>query len=1022
MTGPAPDPADEGGRTLDEFAALSGAFDPRQALRVVPDATAEPERLVTLAARLARVCDTRQTDGRKAWLMRGPERRWALDRLSTTGRLADRVAWRRSLGETDDDTGDLLDALLGERAFSPDAVRASLAVASRAELSRTAVALERAGSLAPASDVLEAVRSALARADAEERSAGADAGAQGREEELAALEQWLSTPCTAPPVRALYVGGAPGLGKSALLDAAERVARASPRQWIVTRLDFERRGLDVQDQTGLTLELARQVAGALTTEAQALRAARLDAAGSPPSVGGQRSNGEGPDRLPLALAEATVGQVRSTGRPVVVVLDSLEVVRARGETHPERLFRWLDALVGLGLQPLAVLAAGRGDALDSAADRVAGRIDLGGLDEATAGRVLTALDVPTGPARVLRGLAAGDPAVLRLAPAVLHLTEDEPSADASTALTTGGPRTATSLPRITTEALQGASLYLVVRRVDAAVIGEVLGPHLGAGAVDPASAALRFDELARETWLVEPDPVAPGFLRYRDDVRRVLLRRVHDRRPDEAAAVHRAAAAWYSGRPEPWADVEAAYHRLQGMRRTPRPPSIPTSVLRRFDPDTIAELPARAQDVVRRALGERSSLPRTALSPGRAPARAAATELAAAVERGDWPEAAHLHDRYLRDRPFAVRSPEGDAVLAHLWRSGQWAQARHLLARRDRPRRDDGDLATLPPHLAAPRLEMRAELDPSGFARALQDDARLAGLVTDLAYSGLPSELSDGALGFVARRAGLELRARSWGDVDAVGAAFDTWLSGGPGTEAPALARAQQRLTRRLGGSDADPLDAAAAARLLSVLSPYVDAVLTLGQVRGDRALEQHAAAVDAQLARLGALLPAGRRPATVVQQPLDAVDGLTALGLLAEWLGAAAFVLRDADLGLLAWSAERWRRTAAGQWSYDPPDADLRLWTRSLDVTVADRLSALTGAADPPGAGREQLTAWWGDDRTTGPRLEVRISRRLPGALRLAREAVPGGVAAVAGVLLDRRVPAAFVPPLAVLLVHREL
>jgi len=164
-------------------------------------------------------------------------------------------------------------------------------------------------------------------------------------------------------------------------------------------------------------------------------------------------------------------------------------------------------------------------------------------------------------------------------------------------------------------------------------------------------------------------------------------------------------------------------------------------------------------------------------------------------------------------------------------------------------------------------------------------------------------------------------------------------------------------------------------------------------------------------LAALGGLLLAA---APVPAQPVDPVEGLAALGLLAEWAGAAAFLLHDADLRVLARSAERWRRTTAGQWSYGRPP---RGWDRPLDVTLAARLAALGAAADPPAAARAELAAWSGDRPVADE-----LGGRLAGALTAARDVVPVGPDAVAGVLLHRRVPAAFVPPAAVLLVHREL
>ncbi|WP_448625262.1 AAA family ATPase [Geodermatophilus sp. URMC 64] len=996
---------------LRDYAALSGVFDPGEALRAVQGGVPDPDRLVELSAHLARVCDTRQG----AWLMRGVERRWALADVENRRGIADAVAWRRGLGAADGETGELLDALVGAGECAPAAVRGTVAAGGpRDALARLAVALDRAGPPAPAAGLLDDVRAALARLDADERRSTLLAGGVvGRDDELAAIAAWLRTPAVAPPVRALFLGGPAGLGKTTLLEEAVRRARSAPQRWLAVRLDFERAGLDAQDRTGLTVELARQLAAETGQETHALREARLAASGAP-AAGPLRLKGRSRERLPVRLGQAIGEQVRSAGRPVLLVLDTLEALRARGETHPARIFDWLDVLVRLGLHPVAVLAAGRGDALDGAPQRIGGRIDLAGLPDAGADQVLAALDVAPETSAAVRTAAGGNPLLLRVAATVARETGavTSPRHERSEAALLGRwARASLADERVRRLLLPG----LVVRRFDAAVLAEVVGPHVGLGRVEAGRSAELFDQLAGQTWLVAPDPVAAGFLRYRPEVRRLLLRRVYETRPAQAAAIDRAAARWFARRPESWAAVEAAYHRLQLMRRDPAPPEIDRAVLRRVDARSLADLPPGAQDVVRRARGERSSLARGGPVPGGAPAAGTAAELGALVERGDWQEAGYVYERAVAGRELDPRSAVADAALAFLWRAGRWTAARRLLGERDRPRPDDGDLADLPAHLAAPRLEMRAELFFAAFVRALGRDERLARVVQDVAYCGLRSELSDGALGFAARRVGLSSRASAWHGADAVGAAAATWLA--QGGVAPALAAAGERLARRLGpvSPDAPP----GSARLLAVLTPYVDAAVTLGRVRGDPAPERHAAAADRRLVGLGGLPPAGVPPSAGPAQPVEPVDGLAALGLFAEWAGAAAFRLRDPDLRLIAQSAERWRRTAAGQWSYGAPPATWRAWSRPLDVTLADRLVALEAAGDPAAASREQLAAWTGDDR---PDPTGRVARRLPGALLAAREAVPEGAAAVAAVLLRRRVPAAFVPALAVLLVHREL
>jgi hypothetical protein len=112
-----------------------------------------------------------------------------------------------------------------------------------------------------------------------------------------------------------------------------------------------------------------------------------------------------PEVLVTKLGEA----VTASGRPVLVVLDTLEVLRGRGETHPASLFAWLDQLLDRGVRPMSVLAAGRGDALDGLGlidggadpkDPADGRIPrvkrlpLGGLDETVAKVLLGKLSAP----------------------------------------------------------------------------------------------------------------------------------------------------------------------------------------------------------------------------------------------------------------------------------------------------------------------------------------------------------------------------------------------------------------------------------------------------------------------------------------------------------------------------------------------------------------------------------------------------------------------------------------------------
>ena len=1015
-------------RAVRRFAALSGPFDPQEALHVVPGLApgdADADIVVALASDLAAACDTHAGRGGGTWLMRGSERRSELEALSLEESLADLVDWRRGVVAVMGETRDLLDALVGEGPFRAETLRGLLAGdGPRRLLERAAVALERAGRLAPAWEVLDELRAALTRRDNRARGEVLLAnGFLGRESELAGLAQWLETPAMTSPVTVLFVGGMPGVGKSTLLEEATR--RAADRQWIVVRLDFDRAGLDVQDWVGLTVEFARQVAAEIGQDAHTLRQARLEAS-TADSV-----KGEARERVPAALALELAAHVHAVDRPILLILDTLEVLRGRGETHPGRLFNWLDQLVDAGVAPLAVLAAGRGDALDSASRRIGWRIDLAGLDPNSTDAVMARLDVRPSNFDAVRDVAEGNPLVLRLAAAVAHQA---------------GP---TQLRKVVKRKdLAAAYLYrfllsrigdptlkdlanpgLIVRRISPEVIAEVLGPQLGHEHIEPDHAVALFGALAEQHWLVQPDPQAPGFVTYRPDMRRVLVRLLYESSPARCARIDRAAAAWFARRTEPWSEVEAAYHRLQLMRRDPALPPLDPGVLRRFDDETISELPDVAQDVVRRVRGERSSLARGDVPAADVDPEAATREFEAIIGRGDWTEGRHFYDQVFRDVLFDAGSRTADVVRALLWRSGDWQQAKRLLDERDRPHRDDHDVAGLPPVLAAPRIEMRAELSSRRLVRLLTADPDLRRLIASAAGHCLRSELSDGALGFVLERAGLERAVSSARGYDAVGAVVATWGSQVvPGSAEREFGVAAERLGRRLGqqlprprqddGMAAGPLGA----RLLAVLAPYADVAVAASRVRDDPAIARHAEAVNRGIALLGGLPPQGTGPWTVTAAYSEAIDGLAALGLLGEWLGAAAFVLGHRDLALIARSAERWRRTAAGQWSYGPIPAAWQRWQRPLDVTVGDRLDQLLAADDPVGASRRQLAAWCGSESGDAASLLAGMRRRLSGSLEEARKAVPDGTPAAAHALLRLWVPSAFVPPLAVLISNRQI
>ncbi|WP_426162945.1 AAA family ATPase [Sandarakinorhabdus sp. DWP1-3-1] len=998
------------------YAALSGPFEPIAALRAAAVTDAGLTTLV--ASALAAACDTDLENGSR-WLIRSGERRFILDRtLKDRADLLAAVAERRAQ-DPDQAAADLLAALAGDGAFTDTAVADALSAPTpdRPLIERIVAALDRAGLAAPAGGRIVDARQALSRHDRQARRSGFEArGFFGRESETAALIAWLEKPLVAPPVRAAYIAGNPGIGKSALLE--EVTGRAGDaRGGIVVRLDFDRAGLDVNDLLGLTMELARQIADRLGDAGKPILEARLRAASV---TRGEESYGNSSrGSVPPELAAVVGAAVRTSGRPVLLVLDTVEVLRARGEEHPERLFRWLDTLLAAGLRPLAVLAAGRGNALDSAPGRVGLAVPLDGLDGPATDALLVRLAVPPEARAAITDLANGNPLVLRLAATVVreHGVGELPQGmlDKDVA--------AAFLYRILLSRIDDPELRrlahpgLLARRISAAFLGEVLAPALGLPPLAPGRAETLFNALAGQLWLVQRDPVARDFVIHRSDMRAILLPLLYRDQPKLCEKVDAAAAAWFARQNDAQADVDAAYHRLQLMRFRDRRPAITTAVAQRFDPATLAELPPEARDLVAGLAGRRSSQLRKG---GEAPTAAApivddaalAAEVLNLIDREDWAEGQFVVDQMATAGGLDPRRPAAMAIRAFYWRSGRWQRARRMFAERDRMVRDDTEIFALPLPLAIARFEIRAEFTRPRLRRMLALPG-IDALIAQAMRSAGPLA-RQGALAFVLAANG-HRQEPLWSskDGDAVAAALDSWIPAPDGRrgQAPATAHAYGVVRERLG---ARGLVSAAAIewndlQMLVALSPYPVVAANLAVMRGNDRLIDAARAADARLSQAGGLLsgsPLGLGP--VAANP---IAGIAGLGLFAEWAGAEAWRRRDPDLGTLAAAAERWRRTIAGRWSYDTPPPGWQ-GEAGADIIIRRRVQKLANFDDPADWALRQLALW--DPADDGPGLLARLRRRHGGVLA-AVAALPDPVAR-AGLLLDHDIPSAFVPPLAIL------
>ncbi|GEM_PF-597280 len=979
------------------YAALSGAFEP---VRALPSDLKHPEDIAVVASLLAAACDTNPSGGQDRWLMRVPERHHELRLLAEASSLEAAVVGRRTLG-TDPVTDDLHAALLDRSPMSRDDIERALEVGGpRGLLERMVVVLDWAGAAAAARNLLPAVRSAIAVLDQRDRSEQSAArGFVGRLSERSQVADWLKDPMREPPVTCLLIQGAPSIGKSSML--AEAVfAFEQGRAPLLLRFDFDWAGLDIQDQLGFTMEAARQLAQQLGKDSPELLDARLAAAAV---TGGSQPSAFRKTQFPAELARQMADTVARSGRSLLVVLDTLEVLRGRGETHPIRLFDWLDSVVGAGLYPLRVIAASRGNALDVCPDRVGHHLVLEGLGDDDARQLLLRLGVRPADHRGLIELSGGNPLRLRL----------------GAEIAAGGEASAL-LRRRRKKAIQTAVLYrfllsrvndndikkvvnpgLIVRRLNTELLHDVVAPQLGLTITRDRAETL-MQALQSLDWLVERDPGAPGFITHRPDMRRLLLPLLYGAAPKRCAAINAAAAQWFGARGEPWCETEALYHRLQLLRTRPSPPEIGWAAATRMSQEMIEELPPAARDLVHAVRGERSDQFRRQTSfQSKEDDPKLGSELLAVLQRRDWREGKHMVDLALASGTLAPASPAADAVGAFLWRTGQWHRAHQLLRARDRILPQDDDLPNLPPPVALARLEMRAELNPQKFLGG--DKATLVSGLYSAAIASSDDVARHGAIAFL-----LSDRSRLLGpsmkEIDPLGAARGLWARDGDRADlVKALQIAQERSSAAWAMDDA--FREAPKAQRLGSLTPYAVVAGNLVATTGRSPLLDHCRAVLHGLA-------AGDQAAA----DIDPITRITGLGLFAEWAGAAAFVSRDPDLRLIGLAAERWRRTMAGHWSYGRAPSD---WVRqNPDTTTGHRLARLLSQSDPVAAAIRDLALWSaGNGAAFLEQLEHRWRATLAGAPRAGRT----GAYDITRHLVMSDVPSAFIAPLTTIIVTRH-
>ncbi|SDT50434.1 S1 family peptidase [Actinoplanes derwentensis] len=562
---------DAAARKVLQRAALSGAVSPEDLIRDMPADEGE------------RALDVLQTDfdrvraaERWAWTLRSGSRHDVLRTMS-----GDTLRLRlKDVAEIPTDTpGERLRELCaGTGGPEPDVQALTWAAPLRGRLS----------------DLAEAHRLAAVRRLLDDHRLLVHEGVFGRTAVLDRLRDFAGEPVdSARPVPVLAVTGIGGSGKSTVLAEFARpylegLMTPPPGGPLPVVIDFDRLRFRPGRELEMSFEVTRQL-GTAHPEAgadfAALRHQALEGQHRTDSDRYGAAHAVDQDRRAAFRFDhdaAVIVRLHRLGtRPVLVLLDTFEEWqrerprrdedRGPGNDSERDLLAWLTRLrQDMGLAGLKVVVAGRAAPGGTRAEVV----HLGDLDVAARRELLTAHGMDSGQATRIAA-RFGNPLTLRIAARILpSLGPTEEAALFSEDI---------SVPSLD-EAIRWAVLYqrhlghvadpraravthpgLILRRLSAAVVQQVVAPACRLGELDDASALDLMRRLEDEVWLVRR---AHDGLRHHTEVRRAVLRLMIDdpAERDAVARINQAAIEWYGSDRHDLTPQAAArevlYHRL----------------------------------------------------------------------------------------------------------------------------------------------------------------------------------------------------------------------------------------------------------------------------------------------------------------------------------------------------------------------------------------------------------------------------------------------------------------------------
>lgn len=412
-------------------------------------------------------------------------------------------------------------------------------------------------------------------------------GLIGREGELSELQIFATDAQNKGQIR--VIDGEGGIGKSSLLAALTQSLNARTPPLLIVHFDFDRPSLDPEGP-GLTLELTRQLARYYPKAKDDFNEIRknfkrsfTDRLASRHDMSSSREQTLSSSMEGSAFIRAVIHRLGLHKQPVLLVLDTFEMLAGRGDSAVGSLAEWLEIVwQDFDMHGMRVLVAGRAAAKMARplGTRIGKPVNLAPLPQRHARALLSREGLSSSHAKKVAAALDGNPLVLRLVGRYLANHPDQveeflkDAAGMDKALGQGVLYTRI-LNRIgigESDPLRKLAYPgLVLRVVTPTLVHDVLAPLvLDEELTEDQSQAL-FERLRRHAWLV--DEHAPNQVRHRKDLRIVTLNLL---RKDPVAGplaqrLHREAIEYHREECDPDLSpeqhlLEVVYHRLMTLQ------------------------------------------------------------------------------------------------------------------------------------------------------------------------------------------------------------------------------------------------------------------------------------------------------------------------------------------------------------------------------------------------------------------------------------------------------------------------